>query len=332
MMLKRAHISAGSRSTYFTAERELIRFMARFHPTVPALPVSDEHLEEFLAHKSETCSYDTLRNYIYGLRYAHLERSLPFAPLSERVGPKLVMEGIKRVKGSTPKPKRAITIDDMRAIAKQIAARATTSPVNSVQLANDLSVFAAMLVGFFGMLRKDTLTATKLNASDSRQGLRRGDIQLVSTGSSCVAYLHLRQTKTIQHQQRVHVVPLFPTGDEICPVSALVGVLERTPGSANSHAFRWLNASGGSVNLTHARFVAHMKQLLADIGVPTNDYAGHSLRRGGATFSLNLGFPENEVKRLGTWTSNTVHRYHEVSDAARDMLPARMAAAAARRL
>jgi hypothetical protein len=80
MILKQAHISAGSRSTYSTAELELVRFMARFHPTVPALPVSDEHLEEFLAYKSETCSYDTLRNFMSGLRNAHLERALQFAP------------------------------------------------------------------------------------------------------------------------------------------------------------------------------------------------------------------------------------------------------------
>ena len=87
--------------------------------------------------------------------------------------------------------------------------------------------------------------------------------------------------------------------------------------------------AGSSVNMTHTKFVTHMKMLLAATGVPAGDYAGHSLRRGGATFALNLGFPESEVRRLGTWTSNTVHRYHEVSVAARNSLPARMAEAAA---
>eukprot|EP00959_Pyramimonas_sp_CCMP1952_P113994 2383748-Pyramimonas_sp.AAC.1 len=62
------------------------------------------------------------------------------------------------------------------------------------------AVWAAMLVGFFGMLRKDNLTKGKKDAFNISRGLRRTDVDLQQSK----LWLRLRVSKTIQYSEEPH--------------------------------------------------------------------------------------------------------------------------------
>eukprot|EP00959_Pyramimonas_sp_CCMP1952_P256043 5347890-Pyramimonas_sp.AAC.1 len=75
------------------------------------------------------------------------------------------------------------------------------------------AVWAAMLVGFFGMLRKDNLTKGKKDAFNISRGLRRTDVDLQQSR----LWLRLRVSKTIQYSEEPHVLGLVATDSPICP-------------------------------------------------------------------------------------------------------------------
>ena len=49
------------------------------------------------------------------------------------------------------------------------------------------------------------------------------------------------------------------------------------------------------------------------MGLNVEQYAGHSFRRGGATFAMRCGVPVELIKIQGDWKSNAYERYLENS-------------------
>ncbi|KAK3274584.1 hypothetical protein CYMTET_17238 [Cymbomonas tetramitiformis] len=83
------------------------------------------------------------------------------------------------------------------------------------------------------------------------------------------------------------------------------------------------------VPLTHAGLVGGIKRLVKAAGLRPEAYAGHSLKRGGATMAKQLEVHTMYIKHQGDWRSDRYERYREMQPEQRLILPGAMAAAAA---
>eukprot|EP00854_Cymbomonas_tetramitiformis_P005394 gene5394-biopygen5398 len=194
-------------------------------------------------------------------------------------------------------------------------------------------VRAAILVGFFGLFRKDNLTTGKAGAGNTRGALVRDDVLFHEDGS--VVWIRVRHSKTIQCGERHHWVPLRAVpGSLLCPVRALMRLMERTAGRPGDSALLVMEKVTGRratvVPMTHHdALVAGIKSLAERVGLDPSSYAGHSLRRGGATAAMRLDVASIYIKTGLDWKSDCFERYCELATEQKLILTGVMAEAAA---
>ena len=114
---------------------------------------------------------------------------------------------------------------------------------------------------------------------------------------------HLKQSKTDQLGRGVDVV-LGRTGLELCPVAAVLSYIVRR-GSQPGPFF--LTTAG--VPLVKQEFVGEFRKILAAVGLPAEDYAGHSFSIGAATSAALAGVEDSTIQLLGRWQSAAFLRY-----------------------
>ena len=113
---------------------------------------------------------------------------------------------------------------------------------------------------------------------------------------------------------------LFATGDETCPLAALrdmreaqvkagVTISESTALFTHSPSKRASPLSKAAVIKELKRAVACVAKEFAHLGLQSKDFAGHSLRRGGATSLALRGVREPVLRLLGRWESDAVNLY-----------------------
>ncbi|SPC67138.1 uncharacterized protein UHOD_11468 [Ustilago sp. UG-2017b] len=61
----------------------------------------------------------------------------------------------------------------------------------------------------------------------------------------------------------------------------------------------------------------HLRSTLSRLGLDTSQYAGHSFRRGAATWAVSQGIDADTIKLLGWWNSDCYRRYVDRSAAER---------------
>ena len=61
--------------------------------------------------------------------------------------------------------------------------------------------------------------------------------------------------------------------------------------------------------LTRAKLVLQMRQALAQAGIDTSKYAGHSFRIGAATTAARAGLHDSLIQTLGRWQSSAFMSY-----------------------
>ena len=314
------HIANSTRRAYHTGVKAYMRFSEFFYPRQQAFPASDLALAAFVTFQSQSCGYPTLKNYLYAVREYHLARGFAFASLAERHLVLWTLRGVRRLRADVARPKQAMTLAILRCIYR--AATSAGAMPNNVH-----SVWAAVLVGFYGMLRKDNLTTGKVRAVHPMHGLRRGDVSFGALANGTpVAWLRVRMAKNNPFGERTHLVPLVASGGALCPVAALRRHISDFPAPPESPLFM-ISPAGGRrpVPLSHTVFVSRMKAMLVASGYDPTRFAGHRLRRGGATLAFSLGTPVHLIQLQGDWLSDVVYRYHEVSPASRLVLPSAMA-------
>ena len=123
----------------------------------------------------------------------------------------------------------------------------------------------------------------------------------------------IRWSKTIQFRERVVEIPIpcIPYS-KLCPTTAATHAFRFTSAAPPSaQAFAW--ATGSSpINInafTYNMFISKLRTHLKQLNINPKDYAGHSFRRGGASFAYQSGVPIELIKALGDWHSDTVLIY-----------------------
>jgi hypothetical protein len=168
-----------------------------------------------------------------------------------------------------------------------------------------LAFWAAALVAFYGLLRKNTLLPSCIG-SDSLAFLLRSDVTNFTLHSFMLV---IRPTKTIQFGQRLLSIPYVSCIDEdACPVSYLLRHLSASPLASCSPLFNYVE-NGKEWAWTGVCFVTYLKDCLERIGYPKGSYSGHSFRRGGCTMCFQAGLSVTDIKIRGDWRSNSFEKY-----------------------
>ena len=163
-----------------------------------------------------------------------------------------------------------------------------------------------LLIDIVGLFRLGELLLQNLTSYDPLKLLRRKQLQVLSDPLTKQQYVRvfLFKSKGDPHGEGVPVYVTSHPNRRYCPVAWTSRYLQLTSKNANdlSPAFHW--PSGGVVS--KASFIRKLKQLLGKAGFSPEDYAGHSLRIGGAISLKRAGY-YSETRTVEIRLLQTVH-------------------------
>jgi site-specific recombinase XerD len=229
----------------------------------------------------------TVKQYFSSIRSVHRVLGLPDPGVDTPVV-QLALRGLQKLHTKPVRVKLPITVDMIVRMRSFFDFSAHY----------DRCVYAAICVGVFGMLRSGELVR-----AESRFGpLRRKHVTL----GQGVFSLFIAGSKTDMFGKG-HRLQLVATGFAACPVVALSQYVNRAPFTLKSDEPLFMLSA--DVPLSRAVLVAKLSALVARLGSDPSCYAGHSLRRGGATSYAAAGVSDEIIKSLGRWSSDTYQRY-----------------------
>ncbi len=253
---------------------------------LPALPSTPEVIANFLASEAEVKTPSTLSRRIAAIRYAHEAAGFESPTQSKLVSATLA--GIRRIKGTKPKQKRAATVDKLYQLLAQINTK-------TLQGKRDK---ALLILGFAGAFRRSELADIKLE-----------DIEFLPEGLR----ITITKSKTDQTGEG-QVIAIYNGRLDV------VGVLQdylQTAGIRSSYIFRPMTKTDGvrPQGLTDKSVALIIKRYAAAAGMNPDEFAGHSLRAGFITSAAEAGanlFKIMDVSRHKNM--QTVKRYVRQAD------------------
>ena len=175
----------------------------------------------------------------------------------------------------------------------------------------DLALWCAFLVSFYGLLRKSNAVPKTAKFDPSKVLTRRN---IVVDQATNMVFVYIGFSKTNQFGARDLVLPILGNSDPaLDPVRHLKALFSKVQASANAPAFTY--APGKYI--TYNSFTTRLKSLLSKSGYPASQYSGHSFRRGGATYLYKCGGSQLMIQSSGDWSSTVFTRYLFLSTAER---------------
>lgn len=259
------------------------------------IPASSQQLCRYAAFLARRLSSTSIPKYLNVVRLMSLECGLP-NPLQDDWQLRSLLLGIKRVKGSSVTRKVPITPPLLLKIYGLI----------NLSLPEDLAFWASSLVMFFGLLRKSNVLAPSLSGFDESKHLRRCDFLPRPWGVEVT----IRWSKTIQYRERSLSVPLpILPNHPLCPTIAILRYFKITAGAPPDGPAFTVPSGDAFRPLTYPKFVKILRSLLVKLGCSPSQYAGHSFRRGGASWALEAGLSGDVIQILGDWKSDAYKQY-----------------------
>ena len=288
---------ASTRKTYQVAERRYITFCNSF--ALMPLPTSEAILCYYVACLGQQgLAHTSIRTYLSGVRQLQIAHGLEDPKIDQMPRLRQILKGVKVERGKEGKasrPRMPITPTILRKI-KVIWLNGGTS-FNSVML------WAAALVTFFSFCRSGEVTVEDESKYDANTHLSFADVMVDNAASPSVVSLNIKYSKTDQGRVGVRVI-LGRTGDDLCPVSALLDYLSRR-GNKPGALFQWQDGTP----LSKTKFVEATRQALTAAQLPAKDYTGHSFRIGAATTAAMAGLEDSAIQTLGRWKSSSYLLY-----------------------
>ena len=181
---------------------------------------------------------------------------------------------------------------------------------------SDLSFWAILLIGFFGMLRKSNLMPESQDSFGSVHHLTRDHIYFKDD----IAVIRVTWSKTIQNREKLVEIPIFPIEDSpLCPVRALKALLAQ-----NSKGHHSLFGKAGKVTWNYNAFQKKLCKTLRKAGYKERAFSSHSMRWGGASFTYRSGVPENLIQVHWDWASDAFKNYLDFPIALRALVSLKM--------
>lgn len=163
-----------------------------------------------------------------------------------------------------------------------------------------------MLVTFFGYFRKSNTTAAANSPWSVGKCILAGDMRIDEQKYALA--VTVRESKTRQYGRAPVVWIAGRRGHQLDPVAAWRDHLRLSAPTPASHAFAWRRGPV-VIAMLHADLVRAAKQMAQRAGLDESVLAGHSFRRGGASFAFYCGVSEVLIQRHGDWESNCYRDY-----------------------
>ena len=300
-------LAPDTRTGYNSAKKSYEYYCGQFR--LQAWPAQEKTLVEWITGRGTGRSKlkyqgkvkpGTIASMLSALQSVHVDRKYSLN-LFDSPWLKRVLDGIKRCQPTLTPTKKA----------KPISLSTLHKLVDSCSSSlSDIHFSTACKVAFAGFLRLGEFTYSKEDLKDKRTfahtKLTRSDITFDEQGK--YAILRLKRSKTDFDHTGVEIV-LAATSDDICPVSALKHLVTIDPKPADEPLFRSSNGV-----FEYDSFVATLQEKLKHIGVPHADrYTGHSFRQGASQHAIDNGILNQDIKRLGRWSSNAFKGYFSTS-------------------
>lgn len=264
-------------------------------------PISERLLTYYAAFLAEDgLKEQSIKTYIAALRHLQITMGLP-DPRDTSSLPRLrlVLTGIKRIQaeagGSVRRPRLPMTPPILQRIRSLWNSRPTR--------ADYVMPWAAVTLCFFGFFRSGEITVPSREAFDARVHLGWGDVAIDNRTNPQMVKVHLRRSKTDQFGSGVDVV-IGKTQDSLCPVAAVCAFMAQR-GTSPGPFFVFPDGTP----LTKPRFVEIIRAALEELGLPQEQFAGHSFRIGAATTAAQAGLEDSTIMMLGRWNSAAFLRY-----------------------
>lgn len=278
-------------------------------------PASGRAIAEWIAWRSHPTAEqralkaDTMVSAFAALKWAHAIRgksqegfSSPFI--------KMAIDGHRRIQGNYEKKKaQPISKDLLKLITDP--APVLTSTLSSEQR-NKLNFDTSFKCEFAGFLRTAEVTyeakETKNQLLFERGHLLRRDITFAENDEHAI--LSLRGSKADTNFTGVEIFISSESEDpHCCPVKALRALVTLDPKPKNAPLF---SLSTGAFNRKH--LIDTLRARLRAAGVANaKDFAGHSFRRGAAQHASDNGILDQDIQRLGRWSSDAFKGYFAIS-------------------
>ena len=277
------YYAPGTKQNIKSHLRQWFRFCTRFKQ-IPA-PASRDSLLAFSKLLALTSSYGHIKNIFSSLKFLHLALGKEFPEDDFQVT--TVLHSLKRELGNKPYQVLPITPEILTDIYKFI----------DIEKPADLALWCSYLTAFYCLLRKSSAAPTSLAKFDTKKGLTRKKIKVLTDKN--IALVLIDFSKTNQFGKREIIIPMVGNRVKaLDPVFHLKKLFGSFSIAEDLPAFSW--KEGNSLKtVTYTSFTTRLKTLLTRAGHRAKDYAGHSLRRGGASHLHRLGADSLTIQASG---------------------------------
>lgn len=266
-----ASVAENTKRTYETSLRALERFcQKRQIPFSRGDSVDPIVLCAFVTELAAEVRPSTIATYLAGLRKYHEGFVNTENPLDDyRL--KRICEGIRRKKGVAPTPKRAVSIEELRAM---VAAASGESFC-------DVRDRALLLLGWFGAFRRSELTSLVL-----------ADVREVEEGLE----IAIRRSKTDQEGAGQIVMIPYASEPSLCPVRAFRRYVQSfRPAGPQSPLFCAKRNRAVPMGSGYVWVIVRERARMARLDPSL--FGGHSLRSGFATAAARAGKRVEQIQK-----------------------------------
>ena len=288
------------------------------------LPVTGHQLAMYatwLLSSGRLKSTGSLQQYLSAVRTLHRRIGLD-CPTPKSYGPLDMV-----VRGSRRSAKRPVhrTLPVTPKILKFILNTSPTDPLSATNYKLLTVLKAVALIYFLSMLRSSNLLPASRKQINLRKILTWGDIGRCKEG----LLLHVRESKTNQHAERIQKVPLPASPHpDWCPVrtlDALVCIYGAENCRANTPVFRVPSKSGKSwVTLEKHEFETFFRRRLLAAKLDPADYTLHGFRHGSIQTAMLVEDNFAMVALTSDHSSDAINAYTGIPATSRMRVAAKM--------
>ena len=233
---------------------------------------------------SQSVTWRTIKIYLSALHFAQIRAGMPDPSLTSFPRLTYVLKEIHRRNPDNCQKKRLpITINLLLKLHEVWSA----PPIKY----DCAMLWAACCLGFFGFLRAGEFTCTSGSSCDFP--LAVDDVAVDSRADPKLLTVHLRQSKTDIFGAGCHIY-LGRTNTVPCPVAAILSYLSLCPPTPGP-LFVFQNGTP----LTREALVVSLRAALAQAGINSTPYSGHSFRIGAASAAAQVGYSDSFIQQLG---------------------------------
>ncbi|XP_006814835.1 uncharacterized protein LOC102809479 [Saccoglossus kowalevskii] len=207
------------------------------------------------------------------------------------------LQGIKRHHSVPTRQRLPVTIGILRKLKNALRASHSLHPIDQ------LMMWSAFTIAFFGFLRVSEFTASSPTYYDTATTLLHADIHI--DDNLCGLNVRIKASKTDPFRQG-QIIVIAASDSSVCAVRAYHRYSANTSHLRQSPAFQFTIGD----YLTRQKLTHVLQIHLVQGGVPNiTQFTSHSFRSGAATTAAAAGIPDWLIKCLGRWKSDAYQTY-----------------------